>query len=68
MSVIKEVLGHADIRSTMRYAHVFDEEISEAVSRLDLVLPRIKIRGKYEGRNTGITKNSQKLATNEKIG
>jgi hypothetical protein len=29
-----EPLNHADIKTTMRYAHVLDEEVGDAVERL----------------------------------
>lgn len=63
--VIKELLGHRDIRSTMRYANVFEEEKKQAVSYLDFVFPRVKrreLRGKYEVEGSKVNQKQQKLA------
>lgn len=34
IEVVQRVLGHQDVETTMRYAHVADEEVQEAVRRL----------------------------------
>lgn len=44
---VKDLLGHADIRTTMRYAHLAPGASREAVTRLDL-LPGGKLAAKQE--------------------
>jgi integrase len=34
LKLVQRALGHADIKTTMRYAHVLDEEVGDAVERL----------------------------------
>ena len=41
LPVVKEVLGHSDIRTTMRYTHVSKEHIRKAVDSMGEMLDRI---------------------------
>ena len=32
LALVQKALGHSDIKSTVRYAHVFDDEVVEAMA------------------------------------
>ncbi|MGY4230426.1 integrase [Bradyrhizobium sp. USDA 4503] len=34
LELVKKALNHTDIKSTLRYAHVLDEDVADAVKRL----------------------------------
>ena len=36
--VVSRLLGHSDMRMTLRYAHLADKEIEDAAERLELTL------------------------------
>ena len=35
LPIISEMLGHADIKTTQRYAHLHDDPVNQAVDKLD---------------------------------
>jgi integrase len=43
LKLVQKAMNHADIKSTLRYAHVLDEEVAEAIERV------AKSRGKSRG-------------------
>ena len=45
LSVVARMLGHSDVRMTMRYAHVGDREIEEAAERVGQAINAIFDRG-----------------------
>ena len=44
IAVIAEILGHKDIRTTMRYVHATDEGKRRAVKSLERVVPNLATR------------------------
>ena len=41
LPVVSRLLGHSDIRMTMRYAHVHDSETQAAADRIGAALGRV---------------------------
>lgn len=39
VEIVQRLLGHADLQTTMRYAHVVDSEVQEAVQKLPSLIP-----------------------------
>ena len=39
---VQELLGHKDVRSTMIYTHVLDEELKKVRSPLDIIMDKDK--------------------------
>ena len=63
-----ELMGHQDIRTTMRYAHASREHKRQAASYLTFVYPRVRTRsrGRYEGEKAKNNSNQQELAVTKK--
>ena len=58
LKVVQELLGHKDIKTTMRYAHLADEQLIEGVAAVDLLCLNGG-KNKYKT-STGIKKGTRK--------
>jgi site-specific recombinase XerD len=45
LRTIQELLGHSDVRMTVRYSHLSPEHLQNAVNTLDLVVKKDKASG-----------------------
>ena len=41
LPIISKILGHADTRTTERYAHLHDDPVNQAVDRIDQQLDNL---------------------------
>ena len=54
--VAARLLGHRNMRMTMRYAHVGDREIEAAAERVGQVIAELLTAGRFNGRTHGYAK------------
>ena len=56
LTVVARLLGHSDVRMTMRYAHVGDREIEAAAERVGRAITELITAGRFNGRKHGYAK------------
>ena len=52
LRVIQQFMGHKSIQTTLRYAHVSDDMLTDAVSRMESLHLRTGVGGINSGKNT----------------
>ena len=61
LKLVQKALNHRDIKSTLRYAHVLDEDVAAAVERL--AKSRKKSRSKVNERQANMLRNANDIGT-----